>query len=59
MKKDKVKRAVLGDKRTIKKFVLCQTLRLPDGYEQTRYLELADITQNHDGEKWVDLCWSQ
>ena len=59
MKKRKVKRAMEGDRRTVKKFILVDTLRYDVDYKQTRFLELAQIDQIYDGKKWQDFCWTK
>ncbi len=60
MKKRKVKRAILGDERTFKMFLLVpKTLGLADGYEQTRFLEVADVVQTYDGAKWNSVRWKE
>ena len=59
MKKRKVKRVMEGDRRTVKKFVLVDTLRYDVDYKQTRFLELAEITQVYNGKKWVNFCWAK
>ena len=59
MKLRTVKRATEGDKRTVKKFILIDTLRYDVDYKQTRFLELAEITQIYNGKKWVDFCWAK
>lgn len=59
MKIRTVKRATEGDNRTVKKFILIDTLRYDVVYKQTRFLELAEITQVYDGKKWVNFCWNK
>ena len=59
MKLRTVKRATEGDRRTVKKFILIDTLRYDVDYKQTRFLELAEIIQIYDGKKWVNFCWTE
>lgn len=59
MKLRTAKRATEGDSRTVKKFVILDTLRYDVDYKQTRFLELAEITQRYNGKKWVDFSWNK
>ena len=52
------KRAILGDKRKYKMFLLFpKTLGLGDGYEQTRWLGFTTVIQQYDGKKWISIQW--